>query len=201
MAKSETEKTKATGKDMDVKELDSRIDVINFAVDIPPSALQGLDEPSPEMPSPSDNVGVVGTITLLNKSALVWFGWGRLMPITTGCGEPRSSNKTVTRGIPTMGQVAVGMPRTKYSGAFSESSESSCSQLIGGHEDDCLSAGAMAQRLSQRVGYPIIVSGGLSRHTEMMDSLLAGVDHATAAQRATALTEKEVARILSHHKD
>lgn len=173
-----------------VKELEPRIQVIHFAVELPPSALQGMDEPAPQMPTPADNVGVVGTITLLNKSAMVWFGWGRLLP------ADGADSSITARGVPTMGQVDVGMPRTKYSGAFSDSHESSCSQLIGGNDDDCL----QAARLSQKIGYPIIVSGGLSSQTEMMASLLSGVDPATAAQRAAALTEKEVARILQEHK-
>jgi hypothetical protein len=177
-----------------VKELEPRIQVIHFAVELPPSALQGMDEPAPQMPTPADNVGVVGTITLLNKSAMVWFGWGRLLPSAGG------DSSITARGVPTMGQVAVGMPRTQYSGAFSDSHESSCSQLIGGNDDDCLQGTAMAARLSQKIGYPIIVSGGLSSQTEMMASLLSGVDPATAAQRAAALTEKEVARILQEQK-
>jgi len=176
-----------------VEEQSPRIKVINFAVELPPSALQGMDEPAPQMPTPADNVGVVGTITLLNKSAMIWFGWGQVTPA-------RDESSITARGVPTMGQVVMGMPRTKYSGAFSDSHESSCSQLVGGQENDCLNAMAMASRMSQKVGYPIIVSGGLSTETEMMESLLSGVDHATAAQRAAALTEREVARILQEEK-
>lgn len=181
-----------------IEHMSPRIQVINFAVELPPSALQGPDEPSPQMPTPADNVGVVGTITLLNNSAMIWYGWGRLVPASGASDE--SSNPG--RGIPTMGQVVMGMPRTKYSGAFSDSHQSPCSQLVGGLDNDCVNANAMASRLSQTVGYPIIVSGGLSSESEMIESLLAGVDHATAAQRASALAEREVARILlEHNKD
>ena len=169
--------------------------MIHFSVELPPSALQGPDEPVSKMPAPTDNVGVVGTITVLNKSALIWYGWGRLIPATT------DKSSVTANGVPSMGQVVMAMPRTKYSGAFSDSHESSCTQLVGGLENDCLNANAMASRLTQKVGYPIIVSGGLSSESEIVESLLAGVDHDTAAQRASALLEREAARILLEHED
>ena len=174
-----------------IEETSPRIQVVNFAVELPPSALQGLDEPLPQMPAPADNLGVVGTITLLNQSAIIWFGWGRMA---------REESRNTGRGVPKLGQVVVAMPRNKYKGAFSDSHESSCSQLIGGQEEDQLICGNMAARLSQKLGYPIIVSGGLcSLQTEQMEPLLSGIDRTTAAQRAAAFTEREVARLLQEH--
>jgi hypothetical protein len=180
-----------------IDEVPPRIQVIHFSVELPPSALQGPDEPVSKMPTPVDNVGVVGTITVLNKSAVIWYGWGRVVPAATTTDKSSLS----ANGVPVMGQVVMAMPRTKYSGAFSDSQESSCTQLVGGIDNDCLNANAMASRLSQKVGYPIVVTGGLSSESEIMQSLLAGVDHATAAQRATATAEREIGRILLEHKD
>lgn len=180
-----------------IEETPPRIQVIHFCVELPPSALQGPDEPVSKMPAPTDNVGVVGTITVLNKSALIWYGWGRLIPATTD----KSASNVTANGVPSMGQVVMAMPRTKYSGAFSDSHESSCTQLVGGLDYDCVNANAMASRLTQKVGYPIVVSGGLSSESEIVGSLLAGVDHDTAAQRASALLEREAARILLEHED
>lgn len=171
----------------EIEEISPRIQVINFAVELPPIALQRLDEPSPQLPAPTDNIGVVGTITLLNQSAIIWFGWG---------GMVRDESSSTGRGVPTLGQVVVAMPRTKYKGAFSDSHDSSCSQLIGGSEEDQLICENMAARLSQKLGFPIVVCGGLASQTDQTESLLAGVDSATAAQRAAALTEREVAHIL-----
>lgn len=179
----------------DVEEVSPRIQVLHFAVGLPPTALRGFDEPAPRVPVHAGDVGVVGTITLLNKSAMIWFGWGRL--------QNNNSEKTVARGIPpTMGPVVVAMPRTDYKGAFSDAHESSSSQLIGGGEEDQIIGGQMASRLSQSLGFPIIVSCSLSSSegAAQIETLFSGLDRTSVAQRAAALAEKEVARLLTEHK-
>jgi hypothetical protein len=64
----------------DVQVVPSRISVIPFAVSLPISTLQGLDEPAPKgnpVALVGDN-GVVGTILLLNNAVQVWVGWGKI---------------------------------------------------------------------------------------------------------------------------
>lgn len=98
-----------------------------------------------------------------------------------------------------MGPVVVGMPRTKYQGAFSDGREGTCSSLVGGDScDDQVLTSQMASRLSQRVGLPIFVSGDLSSnyHVVLGDELLSGLDPSLVAQRAAALAEREVGRLL-----
>jgi hypothetical protein len=180
-------------KSQDADEVSPRIQVLHFAVELPPTALQGFDEPAPRVPAHAGDVGVVGTITLLNKSAMIWCGWGKM--------QSNNSEKTVARGIPAMGPVVVAMPRTNYKGAFSDAHDSSSSQLIGGGEDDQMIGGQMASRLSQRLGFPIIVSCSLSSSEGAhMETLFSGLDRASMAQRAAALAEKEVARLLAERK-
>jgi hypothetical protein len=176
----------------DVEEVSPRIQVLHFAVALPPTAMQGFDEPMRRAPVNFGDMGVVGTITLLNKSAMIWFGWGRIV-------EQRQSDRTA-RGIPTMGQVVIAMPRTTYKGAFANSHESSSSQLVGGGEEDQMIGGQMACRLSQRLGFPIIVSCCLASEGVQMETLLSGLDRSSVAQRAAALAEREVARLLTEHK-
>ena len=177
-------------KSQDVEEVSPRIQVLHFAVELPLTAMQGFDEPAPRVPVNVGDMGVVGTITLLNKSAMIWFGWGRIQ---------HQSDKTA-RGIPIMGQVVIAMPRTTYKGAFANSHESSSSQLVGGGEEDQMIGGQMACRLSQRLGFPIIVSCCLASEGVQMETLLSGLDRSSVAQRAAALAEREVARLLTEHK-
>lgn len=177
-------------KPQDVEEVSPRIQVLHFAVKLPPTALQGLDEPTPRVPVHVGDMGVVGTITLLNKSAMIWFGWGRV----------QSQPDKTARGIPTMGQVVIAMPRTSYKGAFANGHESSSSQLIGGGGEDQMIGGQMACRLSQRLGFPIIVSCCLASEVAQMETILSGLDRSSVAHRAAASAEREVARLLTQHK-
>ena len=174
----------------DVEEVSPRIQVIHFAIKLPPTALHGFDEPTPLVPVSVGDVGVVGTITLLNKSAMIWFGWGRI----------QSQPDKTARGIPTMGQVVIAMPRTTYRGAFANGHEPSSSQLIGGGEEDQMIGGQMACRLSQRLGFPIIVSCCIASEAVQMETIFSGLDRSSVAQRAAALAEREVARLLAEHK-
>ena len=58
----------------------NQLAVIPFAVALPTSTLQQLDEPSPKgnVLSLMGNNGIVGSIILLKNSAMVWVGWGKL---------------------------------------------------------------------------------------------------------------------------
>jgi hypothetical protein len=59
---------------------ESQIPVISFAVALPTSTLRSIDDPTPKGDSISlmgDN-GIVGSITLLRNSAMIWVGWGTL---------------------------------------------------------------------------------------------------------------------------
>ncbi len=102
-----------------------------------------------------------------------------------------------------MGPMVVAMPRTKYQGAFSSDATSgtSCSQLVGGDScDDQMILHQMASRLSHKLNMPIFVSGDLSSHTHAVlgEELLSGLDPSVVAQRAAALAEREVSRIVTN---
>lgn len=184
----------AQAQSVSVEQLSPRIQVINFAVEIPPSALQAFDEPMPRLPVPLGDLGVVGTITVLRKSAMIWLGWGQIRKTDH---TPSLTQQQEARGIPTMGQMVVAMPRTKYKGAFSGDAASSTSQLVGGDEDDQLIGSSMASRLSQRLGYPVICSCCLSSQGGQVDTALSGMDRSSIAQRAAALAERKVAQLLT----
>lgn len=68
-----------------VAEKDPRMEILSFAVALPPSIVQGWDEPPIDDDSNSgilgligSNQGIVGTIVLLKTSVMIWFGWGQL---------------------------------------------------------------------------------------------------------------------------
>lgn len=64
-----------------VEECPSRIEVLEFAVGLPPSILKGWEEESKKMPTIGfDDKGIVGTITILKNAAMIWLGWGQLVP-------------------------------------------------------------------------------------------------------------------------
>ena len=74
--------TSTATKEVTVEQLESTagIVVLPFAVALPPSTLQGFDEPSPSASTSylvGDN-GVTGTITILKNAVQVWVGWGKL---------------------------------------------------------------------------------------------------------------------------
>jgi hypothetical protein len=59
---------------------ESQIPALSFAVALPTSTLQSIDDPTPKGDSISlmgDN-GIVGSIILLRNSAMIWVGWGTL---------------------------------------------------------------------------------------------------------------------------
>ena len=57
-----------------------KIPIIPFAVTLPNSSLQGPDDPTLQNNSSLSigKNGIVGTITLLQNSIIVWVGWGKL---------------------------------------------------------------------------------------------------------------------------
>mmetsp|Transcript_24934 Transcript_24934/g.54689 ORF Transcript_24934/g.54689 Transcript_24934/m.54689 type:complete len:229 (-) Transcript_24934:469-1155(-) len=169
--------------------------------------------------------GIVGSIILMGrKSAMIWVGWGLLdtsfataTSIAKNGDDEPSNNKndkpssSFGTGTPTMGQLVVAMPRTNYKGAFSSTSskEASCSQLVGSaSSEDQMLANQMASRLSSRSGMAIYVSCQLSSSSSVvgaggggaLDSGSDGPEADMLSQRAAALAEKEVWRILQEER-
>ena len=169
----------------------ANIPAIFFAISIPTS--------TPNLGGPD---GILGSIILLRNSAVIWVGKGKLdsKPTSSALSECVFGN-----GAPTMSQLVVAMPRTKYSGSFGTGSkEPSCSHIIGGDSsDDQMLASQMASRLSVKCKMPCYVSCRLStsnRDSDESDLSAAGQDSATLAHRAAALAEREVWRILKERK-
>ena len=78
------------------------VEVIPFALRLPLSVFQSVDEaPSslvmmnPQLSAVLQDTGIVGTITLLRKTILIWFGWGKLVS-SSSSGE--SSSTTSSNG-------------------------------------------------------------------------------------------------------
>jgi hypothetical protein len=179
-------------KEIEASNSNSNIQQLTFGVSLPQDVAH---DPLSNLPAPvrqmMGDAGIVGSILLLKNASMVWLGWGNVDTRSTGAdGESTIEG----RGIPNMGQMTVAFPRTKYQGAFSGTGESSCSTLIGGDSEDQVLGWQMASRLSQKLGYPIFVSCALfaSDPPEWM----AGLDKATATQRAAALAERKVCQIL-----
>jgi hypothetical protein len=107
-----------------------------------------------------------------------------------------------------MGPLIVAMPRMAYRGAFADS-EPSTSKLIGSSDaavdsqagdnsDDADMIGRqMASRLSQRAACPVLVSCSFAGAPAMARQ---GVDQGTIQQRAAALAEREIGRLLLAHQ-
>ena len=97
-----------------------------------------------------------------------------------------------------MGPLMVAMPRSKYQGAFS-TGEASTSKLVGDlSEDSELLASQMASRLSVRAKIPVFVSCSFANAPSSQGG---GVEVGMLEQRAAALAEKEVWRILKEKLD
>mmetsp|Transcript_1211 Transcript_1211/g.1538 ORF Transcript_1211/g.1538 Transcript_1211/m.1538 type:complete len:97 (-) Transcript_1211:527-817(-) len=72
-----------TNQNIIVSGKSSLVRIIPFALSIPPSTLQGWDEPvieedKEQQLTQTSEVGVVGTLTMMEKSAIIWLGWGKL---------------------------------------------------------------------------------------------------------------------------
>ena len=72
--------TKANRVPLSIEETASSLQIIPFAVCLPLSIFQGWDEPAvnPNMAALLHDTGIVGTITVLRKAVMIWFGWGKL---------------------------------------------------------------------------------------------------------------------------
>jgi hypothetical protein len=199
---------------------------IPFAVTMPSSSLQDVHKmgniPEEQEARSSSTTammgdnGIVGSIVLLGeKSAMIWVGWGRLQLFG---GENASSDGTgFGTGTPTMGQLLVAMPRIHYKGAFGgvHSKEPACSMLMGSASDQTLGT-QMASRLSTRTGMAIYVScqlemsssgdgpgagaSGGGSHDGLDSSWSTGLDSEIIVQRAAAVAEKEIWRILQEQQ-
>lgn len=185
---------------------DRYVKVIPFSVKIPTGAdaettvSRDGDWSSPSAASrsapfsPIEDRTVVGTVTIMGGSAMVWMGWGN------GSGK----------GLPAMGPLAVAVPprprRRDRSSSSSNNNDASpaFSQLVGGaSEEDQMTGCQAACRLSSKTGTPVFValslaasSSSSSRPTSLGDGGDAS-DRNMLAQRAAALAEREVATILA----
>jgi hypothetical protein len=176
--------------------------------------------------SASSSFGIVGTVTLRGRSAVVWFGWGGIEKTTGdgdygGGGGATTTTTTTTsenddgvlsivgNGRPPMGPLALSMPPNVRDGGTVPST-----QLLGGSsEDDTILGHQISARLARRVGWPIFVSCSLScgwgddRGSEgggagssASPAASAGYDE-DAQRRAAAMAEREASRILLLEKE
>ena len=166
----------------------AKIRVECFALSLSSSVLQGFDEPPSNVPMMQDDTGIVGTITMLKNSAMIWMGWGNIQQHSQQQQPPAS-------GVPNMGQLVVAMPRTTYKGAFGV--DASTSQLLGGDSEDQLLGAQMASRLSAKLGYPMFVS--CQFYTAEPQEWMAGLDKTSVTQRAAALAERKVRHLLQEY--
>lgn len=163
--------------------------IIPFAVAIPTPLVQQQE----------DRTVVVGTITRMGTAVMVWIGWGNEHP-----SGHNSHAAAAPSTLPTMGPLVMAMPRTKYQSSSSRignhdaATAAACSQLIGGpSEEDQMTAWQMATRLSERMRVPVLVSLSLTTNgTSASPMMMEMKDDDVVAQRAAALAEQEVLRIL-----
>jgi Proteasome assembly chaperone 4 len=167
----------------------SNISHLTFGVPLPQNVDYDMDLVGKVNQMMMNDAGIVGTIVFLKNAAMIWLGWGAV-----DCHGV--SGSVEGQGIPVMGSLVVGFPRTKYKG-FGDG-EVSCSQLVGGDSEDQILGWQMAGRLSQQFGYPIFVSCGLfeSDPPEWMK----GLDKGALAQRAAAMAERKVKEILKERR-
>ena len=196
----------------------SHLNVISFCVD-PSAVSEGEDVGGTSMQAAGGSKkGVVGTITLLadGRSAMVWFGWGDLVPSSSSggdaaaseAGDASSSVKVVGSGAPpSMGPILLSYPPT------GRSAEPATTQLMGGEsEEDMVVGHQMAARLARKVGMPVYVcssihstpapssGGGGGSGVGMMESEAPTGFGGSLGQKAAALAEREVGRILLERK-
>ena len=200
----------------------SHLDVISFCVD-PSAVSEGGDVGV--MQAAGGKQGVVGTITLLadGRSAMVWFGWGDLVPSSSSdgdaaaaseAGDASSTAKVVGSGVPpSMGPILLSYPSTSSAAG----AEPATTQLMGGEsEEDMVVGHQMAARLARKVGMPVYVcssihstpapssgggGGGMGMvGAGMMESEAPTGFGGSLGQKAAALAEREVGRILLERK-
>ena len=194
------------------------LDVVTFCVD-PSAVSEGEEMGVISSGGTGSKKGVVGTITLLagGKSAMVWFGWGDLVPSSGEGGDAvsnkkddTSTSKLVGSGVPpAMGPILLSYPSTASGG------EPATTQLMGGEsEEDMVVGHQMSARLAQKVGMPVYVccsihstpdpsagGGGMGMvGAGMMESEAPTGFGGSLGQKAAALAEREVGRILMERK-
>eukprot|EP00977_Amphora_coffeiformis_P017566 scaffold5787_cov157-Amphora_coffeaeformis.AAC.10 len=211
--------TTTTSTQLEIKEEETpSLEILPFALRLPPSFCHpspgsGDDAAAPQIMTDvflPDSTGIVGTITILRKAVMIWFGWGNLELGGVGGGATESSsqptsgeagNKNWSRSKPPpMGPLMVAMPRIAYQGAFS-SDGSATTKLVGSDdEDEELTCRQMASRLTAKLGVSVFCSCSLTTGAAMPT----GMDPTTASwmpQRAAALAEKHVYQMLKDRQD
>lgn len=159
--------------------------------------------------------GVVGTILLMGRSAMIWIGWGTVVIphneqnlISTTNNNDNEHERAIGCGIPSMGPLIFATPRTSYSGMFGGTNAST--QLIGGSsEEDSIMATQMSIRLSKTTQWAVFVSSSLYSSIPTATKAAAGGENddgmmmldaglgGTLGQRAAVLAEKRIRLILS----
>ena len=72
------------------------IEISSFGVRIPSTIIvQGQEEELATAPDLENDRGIVGTITIMGNSVMVWFGWGQLV---SSSNTPTTSNSSVGTG-------------------------------------------------------------------------------------------------------
>lgn len=162
----------------------SNIYQLTFGVALPQSVGHDANLPEPILHL-MDDAGIVGSILVLKNAAMIWLGWGHV--------DSRGGSAGIEgRGIPSMGSLVVGFPRTQYKG--SGSGEASCSQLLGGDSEDQILGWQMAGRLSQQLGFPIFVSCALFAADP--PQWMAGLDKEAITHRGAAMAERKARQLL-----
>ena len=172
---------------------ENSVKVIPFCVTLPPIL------------SPDPSLGVVGTVTLRGKSAVVWFGWGAAEPC--GDGEEQAAAAAVGCGRPAMGPLALAMPPAVRSGGRRDAAAPTTQLVAGPGEEDMILSQQISSRISRRTDWPVFVScsvagrgGGMGLGGEESPAMGAGMDDSLPSH-AAALAEKEVSRIILREKE
>merc|ERR1719330_1796619 len=106
------------------------IDVVPFAVCVS-DATDGIEVDTGRKGKNT----VVGTVTFMNKSAMVWIGWGDVEDHKVDNPSCVKKLDTVGTGTPVMGSLVVAMPRSR------NNDDTPCSQLISGPNDEEMMVG------------------------------------------------------------
>jgi hypothetical protein len=86
-----------------------RLDTVSFAVSLPAAVWSAWDEPETTRSLPGDERGIVGTIIFMKKSAMIWFGWGQLVPVPDGTTAATTADATPTNMTRSVGQGTLSM--------------------------------------------------------------------------------------------
>jgi len=145
----------------------------------------------------SSVVGVVGTITILRTSIMVWIGWSANSMdedekgMISSIGSVTEIKRRDKSNNPIMGPLAIAMPRTTYN----KNPQQATSQLIGGDsEEDQMLGHQISCRLSKKLNCPVLVSCSLSISRNVIGG--AFVADEFIAHRAAAFAEKEIGRLV-----